>query len=137
MDQKTGDIPYAAMYAGFGELVACLDNLRSLHHLRVSGSGKSFEQINSLFRRVAQLMRWRFFFIAHSDRSSLLDAFITSFLTCLEINEVKRQLEYREYIRELGDFWRNSQMPGWLEQRFKRRAIAVGSSIPATSESNG
>jgi len=126
LNTKTGDIPLGSMYAGFGQLVESLDSLRSLYFSNVSRSDTSLPEVNSLFRQVSRLMRWKSYFISHDGRTSLREAFVERFLVSVGVTELDRHREYSKYLRQLGDFWRNAQIPGGLEEIARPRFNVAG-----------
>ena len=81
---RSGAIPLDAMYSGFGQLVEVLDGLRPLYLSAARRAGDALPEVNTLFRRVSQLMRWRFYFISHETRADLREAFLKQFLTHLD-----------------------------------------------------
>jgi hypothetical protein len=104
IDEKTGDVPMGSLYGGFGELISFLDDFQETrNHLAVD------EAASALFRKVAQLLRWRFHFF--ESKSSLRDQFVSRYLNILEVEDYALRVGFQSHLDSLGAEWRGMQGP--------------------------
>jgi hypothetical protein len=108
IDSKSGDIPIGSLYGGFGELTQFLDNFRETTTRTLTLVGDDWTSINELIRLIAQLLRWRFYFI---EQSPLLYKFVSAYLDALEIDDPGTRARFQIYIKSLAENWGEMQGP--------------------------
>ena len=111
VDLDTGDVRIPALYAGFGKMVEFLSTFGEAYRRVASNSDQT-----AVFRKVAQLLRWRLHFI--EAQSLLYDEAVNRYLDSIGISAAEQRETFRSHLREVSESWREMQGPAM--------AMAVG-----------
>jgi hypothetical protein len=104
IDEESGDILTGSLYGGFGEMINFLDGFLETRH-----SFQADDVADALFRKVAQLLRWRFYFI--ENKSDLYHPFVNRYLDILGVGDYALRATFRSHLDSLAVEWRGMQGP--------------------------
>ena len=90
----------SSVYAGYGEIIEFLDVFETVVNRYRSLYGAAIE---GMTRKIAQLMRWRFFFF--QSRTVFLSAFIEKYLDILQISSKDTRDGFRRYVQQVTADW--------------------------------
>lgn len=102
--QMPPGMSFGSVYAGYGELVDFLDSFQSLSErfLAIYGS-----RTQGITRKVAQLLRWRFFFF--ESRTPLFYLFLDRYLDILGVIDSASRKQFRLRVDGLAKAWAGMQ----------------------------